>query len=124
MEFIMTKAKIVKPEKTVRMTAWEKVLEVLMTGKPVDKKVFDDMLGATSYKISAYILYCKNERTKAVIRANKDGRKVVSYQLMNPKEVEQYWANRGITLGSVKSLVDLNAEPTVVEDYSVESETV
>jgi len=120
----MTKAKIVKPEKTVRMTAWEKVLEVLMTGKPVDKKVFDDMLGATSYKISAYILYCKNERTKAVIRANKDGRKVVSYQLMNPKEVEQYWANRGITLGSVKSLVDLNAEPTVVEDYSVESETV
>ena len=104
----MNKAKTVK---TVRLSAWERVLEVLMTGEPVDKTVFDAMFGATSYKISAYILYCKSPETKAVIRANKDGRKVKSYQLMNPQDVNQYWTKRGITVDPVKALSDLNAQP-------------
>lgn len=122
----MTKAKTVPATKVVRMSAWERVLEVLMTGKPVDKKVFDDMFGETSYKISAYILYCKNEETKAVIRANKDGRKVKSYQLMNPQDVEQYWTKRGITINPVKVLSDLNATPVEakVDAPVVETEKV
>lgn len=121
----MTKAKTVST-KVVRMSAWERVLEVLMTGQPVEKKVFDDMFGETSYKISAYILYCKNEQTKAVIRANKDGRKVKSYQLMNPQDVMQYWAKRGITIKSVNTLSDLKATPVEAETVApvVETEKV
>lgn len=113
----MTKAK------TVNLSAHDKVLATLMTGKPVEKKVFEKMFGDMSYKLSAYVLYCKNERTKAIIRANKDGRKVVSYQLMNPKEVEQYWTKRGISLDAITSLSDLNAsavEPVVTETKEVE----
>lgn len=115
------KAKVAMPN----LSAHDKVLAVLMSGDPVPKKVFVDMFGDMSYKLSAYILYCKNERTKAVIRANREGRNVVSYQLMNPKDVEQYWTNRGINLNTIKSLSDLNATPVeVVVAPAVETEKV
>ena len=119
-------AKTVKPAKEVNLSAHDKVLAVLMSGDAVPKKVFEDMFGAMSYKLSAYILYCKNERTKAVIRANREGRNVVSYQLMNPQDVEQYWTSRGITLDTIKSLSDLKATPVdaVVAAPVVETEEV
>lgn len=108
--------------KPVRLSAHDRVLEVLMSGQPVEKKVFNDMFGAQAYKISAYILYCKNERTKAVIRANKQGQRVVSYQLMNPDAVMPYWTERGIVPNPIKNLSDLNTQ--VVETEEVQSETV
>ncbi len=107
----MSKSKSVKPVKEVTLSAHYKVLAVLMSGQAVPKKVLEDMFGAMSYKLSAYILYCKNERTKAVIRANREGRKVISYQLMNPQDVQQYWTNRGINLNAINVLADLNATP-------------
>jgi len=116
-------SKSVKPVKEVKLSAHDKVLAVLMSGQAVPKKVFDDMFGELSYKISAYILYCKNERTKAVIRANREGRKVVSYQLMNPKDVQQYWTNRGINLDTIKSLSDLNATPVDAQTVAPAVET-
>ena len=118
----MAKAKTVKPAKTVQLSAHDRVLEVLMSGQPVEKAYFDKMFGAMSYKISAYILYCKNAKTKAVIRAKKDGRKVVSYQLMNPAEVMPYWTERGIVPNIVQNLSDLNAEP--VETIATQTESV
>jgi hypothetical protein len=121
----MSKSKSVKPAKAVNLSAHDKVLAVLMSGEAVPKKVLEDMFGAMSYKLSAYILYCKNERTKAVIRANREGRKVISYQLMNPQDVQQYWTNRGINLDTIKSLADLNAQAVVAETTDAkETETV
>ena len=109
--------------KRIRLSAWEKVFVTLMSGEPVTKDYFNSTLGNLSYKISSYILEIKIQ-SKAIIRVAKDGRKVVSYQLVNPAEAMQYWTDRGITLDQITTLKDLNAEPAVVEDYSVESETV
>jgi hypothetical protein len=108
--------------KRIRLSAWEKVFVTLMSGEPVTKEYFNSMLGKLSYKISSYILETRFSG-KAIIRVKKDGRKVVSYQLVNPTEAMQYWTDRGITLDQITSLADLNAEPANVEDYSVESET-
>jgi hypothetical protein len=108
--------------KRIRLSAWEKIFATLMSGEPVTKEYFNTTLGNLSYKISSYILEIKIQ-SKAIIRVAKDGRKVVSYQLVNPTEAMQYWTDRGITLDQITSLADLNAEPANVEDYSVESET-
>ncbi len=122
----MSKSKSVKPVKEVTLSAHDKVLAVLMSGQAVPKKVLEDMFGAMSYKLSAYILYCKNERTKAVIRANREGRKVISYQLMNPQDVQQYWTNRGINLNAINVLADLKATPVDAKTVApvVETEKV
>lgn len=121
----MTKAKTVKPVKTVRMKAWEPIFQMLMTGEPVKKEMLEDMLGELKYKLSAHILEIKI-RSDAVIRVAKDGRKVTSYQLVNPASagVVKYWSDRGINPNEVKSLEDLNATPVAVEAAVVESETV
>jgi len=113
MEFIMTKSKNVKPAKAVRLKAWEPIFQLLMTGNAVKKDVFENLLGnALKYKLSAHILEIKI-RSEAVIRVVKDGRKVVSYQLMNPTSdgVVKYWRDRGIVLDTVKNLKDLQAKP-------------
>jgi len=84
-----------------------------MTGDAVKKDVFENLLGdALKYKLSAHILEIKI-RSEAVIRVVKDGRKVVSYQLMNPTSdcVVKYWRDRGIVLDTVKNLKDLQAKP-------------
>jgi hypothetical protein len=109
--------------KRIRLSAWEKVFVTLMSGEPITKDYFNSTLGNLSYKISSYVLEIKIQ-SKAIIRVKKDGRKVVSYQLVNPAEVMQYWTDRGITPDQITSLKDLDAEPATVEDYSVESETV
>jgi hypothetical protein len=113
MEFIMTKAKTVKPAKAVRLKAWEPIFQVLMTGEVVKKEVFENLLGEhLKYKLSAHILEIRL-RSGATIRVVKDGRKVESYQLMNPTSdgVVKYWRDRGIVLDAVKNLKDLQAKP-------------
>jgi hypothetical protein len=109
--------------KRIRLSAWEKIFVTLMSGEPITKDYFNSTLGNLSYKISSYVLEIKIQ-SKAIIRVKKDGRKVVSYQLVNPAEAMQYWRDRGITPDQITSMKDLNAEPATVEDYSVESETV
>ena len=109
----MAKAKIVKPAKAVRLKAWEPIFQVLMTGDVVKKEVFENLLGEhLKYKLSAHILEIRL-RSGATIRVVKDGRKVESYQLMNPTSdgVVKYWRDRGIVLDSVKTLKDLQATP-------------
>jgi len=109
----MAKAKIVKPAKAVRLKAWEPIFQVLMTGEVVKKEVFENLLGEhLKYKLSAHILEIRL-RSGATIRVVKDGRKVESYQLMNPTSdgVVKYWRDRGIVLDSVKKLKDLQATP-------------
>ena len=109
----MAKAKIVKPAKAVRLKAWEPIFQVLMTGDVVKKEVFENLLGEhLKYKLSAHILEIRL-RSGATIRVVKDGRKVESYQLMNPTSdgVIKYWRDRGIVLDAVKTLKDLQATP-------------
>jgi hypothetical protein len=109
----MAKAKIVKPAKAVRLKAWEPIFQLLMTGEVVKKEVFENLLGEhLKYKLSAHILEIRL-RSGATIRVVKDGRKVESYQLMNPTSdgVVKYWRDRGIVLDSVKTLKDLQATP-------------
>ena len=109
----MAKAKIVKPAKAVRLKAWEPIFQLLMTGEVVKKEVFENFLGEhLKYKLSAHILEIRL-RSGATIRVVKDGRKVESYQLMNPTSdgVVKYWRDRGIVLDSVKTLKDLQATP-------------
>lgn len=103
-----------------RMSAWESVFEMLMTGEPVEKAALEAMLGETAYKVSAHILEIKIQ-TKAIIRVKKEGRKVLSYQLTNPSEVMSYWNEREIVPNVVGNLSDLNASP--VETEVVQSET-
>jgi len=108
----MPKAKTVIVPKTVRMKAWEPIFQALMTGEPVEKKVLEDMLGVLKYKLSAHILEIKL-RSDAIIRVAKDGRKVTSYQLVNPTSagVVKYWTDRGINLNDITSLKELDAQP-------------
>ena len=123
----MTKAKTVKPAKTVRLKAWEPIFQMLMTGEPVKKEVLEDMLGVLKYKLSAHILEIKI-RSDAIIRVVKDGRKVTSYQLVNPTSagVTKYWIDRGINLNEIDTLKDLAAQPVeaVVEAPVAETEKV
>lgn len=123
----MTKAKTVKPAKTVRLKAWEPIFQMLMTGEPVKKEVLEDMLGVLKYKLSAHILEIKI-RSDAIIRVVKDGRKVTSYQLVNPTSagVTKYWIDRGINLNEIDTLKDLAAQPVeaVVEAPVAEAEKV
>jgi hypothetical protein len=129
MEFIMTKSakSATKQTKVVRLKAWEPIFQALMTGQPVNKDVLENMLGELKYKLSAHILEIKI-RSDAIIRVVKDGRKVVSYQLMNPTSagVTKYWTERGIVVDTVKGLKDLNATPVEAETVApvVETEKV
>ena len=116
-----------KQTKVVRLKAWEPIFQALMTGQPVKKDVLENMLGELKYKLSAHVLEIKI-RSDAIIRVVKDGRKVVSYQLMNPTSagVTKYWAERGIVIDTVKGLKDLNATPVEAETVApvVETEKV
>ena len=66
----------------------------------------------------------------AVVKAIKDGRKVVAYQLMNVDEVTKYLAKRGISTTvakaktkSVKKLTDLGAQEATTETVETVTET-
>ncbi len=113
-----------KQTKVVRLKAWEPIFQALMTGQPVNKDVLENMLGELKYKLSAHILEIKI-RSDAIIRVVKDGRKVVSYQLMNPTSagVTKYWTERGIVIDTVKGLKDLNATPVEAETVAPAVET-
>jgi len=119
----MSKATAVK---VTKLKPFEKVLNVLLSGKPTAKEDIDALLGKEiyMYRISTYIWHCKTI-AGAVIRANKDGRKVSSYQLMNVDTAKKYLKMMDVLLEqpSVVKLTDLGAEPAVVEEAVAETET-
>lgn len=78
--------------KKVKLKPFEKLLVACMlSGKPVTKKEIDSVLGKEiyMYRISTYIWNIKYY-ANGVIKVIKDGRKVVSYQLVNVDEVRGY----------------------------------
>lgn len=104
--------------KNVKLKPFEKVLNVMLTGKPVSKEEIDALLGKEimMYRISTYMWHIKTI-SECVVKVIKDGRKVSSYQLMDAKKARAYLVKNGVLLGQSKvvNLKELNAEPEVIE---------
>jgi hypothetical protein len=83
--------------KTVKLKPFEKLLTLMVSGEPVTKDEIDQKLGAEIYvyRLSTYIWHIKTI-ANGTVRAIKDGRQVVAYQLVNVKEVQKYLDTIGI----------------------------
>ena len=104
----MAKAPVVKK---VKMKPFQKLLTVMISGKPVTKEEIDTLLGHEifMYRISTYMWHIKTNAS-GVIKVVKDGRKVAGYQLVNVAEVKEYMKRVGILNAytpSVKPVVSL-----------------
>jgi hypothetical protein len=123
--------------KAVKLAPFQKLLTVMISGKPVSLEEMDTLLGKEiyMYRISTYMWHIK-VNANGVIKAIKDGRKVTGYQLMNVKEVKEYMNRAGITNSgfkagavekkpSISKLADLKATPvakkTAVKQTVVET---
>ena len=124
----MSKAKKVKP---IRLKPFEKLLTVMISGKPVTKTEIETLLGNEiyMYRLSTYIWHVKTF-ANGVVKAIKDGRKVTAYQLCNVDEVKKYMnrvgiANATITKPAVQSLNEIKTQEVapVVEVAPVAKKT-
>jgi hypothetical protein len=90
----MAKAPVVKK---VKMKPFQKLLTVMISGKPVTKEEIDTLLGHEifMYRISTYMWHIKTNAS-GIIKVVKDGRKVAGYQLVNVAEVKEYMKRVGI----------------------------
>jgi hypothetical protein len=109
--------------KKVKLKPFQKMLNVMLSGKPVSKEQFETLLGdqIQMYRISTYIWHMKTN-ANAIVKVLKEGRKAVGYQICNVKEVKEYLKRSGTLLGNTTSpstevtkLADLKAEPVVSE---------
>ena len=84
--------------KAVKLKPFEKVLNVLISGKVTSKEELDALLGKEimMYRISTYMWHIKT-MANGVVKSIKDGRRVTGYQLVNVKEVKEYMNRVGIT---------------------------
>ena len=123
----MTKTKT----KAVKLKPFEKVLTVMISGKPVMKEELDALLGHEifMYRISTYMWHIKTI-ANGVVKVVKDGRKVAGYQLVNVDEVKEYMKRAGVmtytpSTKPVAKLADLKAPELTdaqVEDIVTKAE--
>jgi hypothetical protein len=128
-----TKTKVAKV-KAIKLKPFEKLLTVMVSGKPVTKEEIESTLGKEiyMYRLSTYMWHIKTI-VNGSIKAIKSGRKVTAYQLMNPKDMVLHMKSVGAVEGmfshKVEKLADLQSEPVVAEDVApvvtpvVETET-
>ena len=101
---------------------WERLLRVLANGGVVTlEQIQTTMQYDAMYRIGAELLNMKYRG--AVIKAHKDGRKVVGYELMNVAEMMPYLTDRGFNIipivdTSIKKLGDLKAKTAPVADVA------
>jgi len=117
--------------KAVKLKPFQKVLTVMISGKPVTKSELDDLLGKEimMYRISTYMWHIKTQ-ANGIVKVIKDGRKVSGYQLINVDEVKEYMRRAGVlsagfTPAKVTKLEDLKAEELTdaqVEDIVTKAE--
>lgn len=83
--------------KKVKLKPFQKLLTVMISGKPVTKDEIDTLLGHEiyMYRISTYMWHIKTN-ANGIIKVVKDGRKVSGYQLINVDEVKEYMKRVGI----------------------------
>jgi hypothetical protein len=119
--------------KTMKLKPFQKLLTLMISGKPVTIEEIDTLLGKEiyMYRLSTYIWHIKTV-ANGVVRAIKTGRKVTAYQIVNVDQVKEYMTRVGVTGSgftpgaivkkqSISKLADLNSKPVsqVVADQSV-----
>lgn len=117
--------------KSTKLKPFEKLLTVLVSGKPVTVEEIDATLGKEiyMYRLSTYIWHIKTN-ANGVVKAIKDGRKVTAYQIINVKEMEEYLKRTGVTKSgfvpgkvekkpSIAKLADLKVKPVKKAKTSV-----
>ena len=112
--------------KSTNLKPFQKLLTVMISGKPVTVDEIDTLLGKEiyMYRLSTYMWHIKTN-ANGVIKPIKEGRKCVAYQIVNVKEVKEYMDRVGITKSgytpgaaekapstakAVKKLADLGAK--------------
>jgi len=119
--------------KSEKVAPFQKLLTVMVSGKPITIEEIDATLGKEihMYRLSTYMWHIK-VNANGVIKVIKEGRKAVAYQIMNPDEIKKYMNTTGINkagftpgqatkITRINKLADLNATPVVAE---VEAEVV
>lgn len=98
-----------------KIKQFQKVLSVILSGKPVSIQEIESKLGSEieMYRISSYILSIKYNG--GVVRAIKNGRNVIAYQLMNVSEMMKYLRRVGMMNASIDKLQELEAKQVVNE---------
>jgi|GEM_PF-3544080 hypothetical protein len=119
--------------KTMKLKPFQKLLTLMISGKPVTVDEIDTLLGKEiyMYRLSTYIWHIKTV-ANGVVRAIKTGRKVTAYQLVNVDQVKDYMTRVGVTGSgftpgaivkkqSISKLADLNSKPVsqVVADQPI-----
>ena len=119
--------------KTMKLKPFQKLLTLMISGKPVTIEEIDTLLGKEiyMYRLSTYIWHIKTV-ANGVVKAIKTGRKVTAYQVMNVDQVKEYMSRVGVTGSgfapgaivkkqSISKLADLNSKPVsqVVADQPV-----
>jgi hypothetical protein len=108
--------------KSNKLAPFQKLLTVMISGKPVTLEEMDSLLGKEiyMYRISTYMWHIKTF-AGGVVKTIKDGRKVTAYQIMNVKEVKEYMKTAGVDAksftpgavqkkASISKLADLKAQ--------------
>ncbi len=122
-----------KVTKTMKLKPFQKLLTLMISGKPVTIEEIDTLLGKEiyMYRLSTYIWHIKTV-ANGVVKAIKTGRKVTAYQIVNVDQVKEYMTRVGVTGSgftpgaivkkqSISKLADLNSKPVsqVVADQPV-----
>ena len=95
-----------KAKSSGKLVRWERLLTVLGNGGVVTlKEIQDTMEYSNMYRIGAEILTLKYNG--GVVRANKNGRNVVGYELINAQEmVAKFLTPRGFTVANIVGRAD------------------
>jgi rRNA maturation endonuclease Nob1 len=122
---------------STKLQPFQKLLTVMVSGKPVTIDEIDATLGKEiyMYRLSTYIWHIKTF-ANGIVKPTKDGRKVTAYQIVNVDEIKEYMKRVGIdsanfTAGSkvkkpsqskLAKLSDLDAQPLapIVEETVVD----
>lgn len=95
-----------KAKENGKLVRWERLLTVLGNGGVVTlQEIKDTMDYSNMYRIGAEILTLKYNG--GVVRANKNGRNVVGYELVNASEmVAKFLTPRGFTVANIVGRAD------------------
>ena len=122
--------------KSEKVAPFQKLLTVMVSGKPITIEEIDATLGKEihMYRLSTYMWHIKTN-ANGVVKVIKEGRKAVAYQIMNPDEIKKYLSLTGVSksgftpgkttkVTKVTKLADLNATPVVAPKVEVKAEPV
>ena len=116
----MSKTKTVK---AIKLKPFQKLLTVMISGKPTTVEEIDALLGKEiqMYRLSTYIWHIKTN-ADGVVKAIKDGRKVTAYQIVNVPDVKKYMDRVGITksgfVADTPAVVPKAAKVTKLKDLA------